>query len=360
VTRTIIAAVFASASTLSAQTYTWTGGGGFDLRWSNPANWSGNVVPASSSTSTLVLSNPDSSLGHPYPSNNDLPILDVGTIDFAGKEVNGNKIRVHQEVRSSPTSFAGYSILPLELADDIRFVSNAAAPSPGSGPAMIPILYEVSGTGSATFSGAWRVDRFDITGDVYVEPGSELATWADNANYRSLRSDGLIDIGGTVVGPKTIDLSRGTLDIGRADSTLGSPQWGRLTVTGDLKLGQWHVGGMGGVLQYNDQLVVGGTLDCTAADLTATSVIDAWPTPAYPLPAYLVLATYGNRIGQLDATTIDMISSFVPPGYYGTFPIVYTSAANAGPGEIRVLLPEPSIFLTVAAAGLLVRRRREE
>lgn len=357
--RSILAVLSLSTSALSAQTYTWTGGGS-DLRWSNPANWSGGLVPVSSPTAAIELNNPVSNPGFGSYSDNDLNALEVGSISFNGMAANGNAIRVHQQVRASNAPALVGGMAPLELVGNVQFISDLAVPQPGV-LAQVPLLLDVIGSGSATFDGAWRVDGLAITGDVHVLPTGSLSAYADNHAFRSIRADGLIDMPGTlaVSAGNVVDFSRGTLDLGRNDSTLGSPVAQRLTIQGDLKLGKWQISGTGQLDMLADRIDVTGTLDLIQSDLLETSQIDYFAFPPAQPPPYIVLATYGNRVGSLDSNTIDLIAS-VSPGYYGTFPIIYTSAENAGPGEIRVVLPEPSILVTVAAAGLLVRRRREE
>jgi len=39
-----------------ADTVTWTGDGGSDTRWTNPANWAGGVLPAFDGTEDVVIS----------------------------------------------------------------------------------------------------------------------------------------------------------------------------------------------------------------------------------------------------------------------------------------------------------------
>lgn len=353
--RPVCLAALSAASSSFAQTYTWTGGAG-DYRWSTAANWVDGLVPQSSLVSTITF--PETLPGPVgYMAVNDLPALDVGTIQLLGGYISGNTVRVHQRIDGGMTGINGMSDWPLEIAGDVRLVSPTPAPVPGSYPATVSYLSRLTGTGSATFEGGWRVDQFEFSGDLTIHATGSLMTYADSAgSLRSFDGDGLISMTGTFLLPpgQVADLTAGVVDLGRNDLTLGGPIAGELAIDGDVALGGWMIYGVGfDPYPYADRLSVTGTLDLTRSHVLDGSFVGFVPPFGLPNPAYLVLASYGERVGSLDRSTIAVDG-------YGQSLIIYTSPENAGPGEIRVLLPEPSIIVTVAAAGLLVRRRREE
>ncbi|MCC6123964.1 MAG: hypothetical protein IT426_03305 [Pirellulales bacterium] len=171
-----------------------------------------------------------------------------------------------------------------------------------------------------------------------VRAGATLDVLAKTGGF-GLSSTQILRGNGTVLG-----------DIVAAGGSLVEPgaSVGTLTITGNLSLGgTLHV-------QYDsganaiDQLLVSGTLDVSSASLSFSDIA-ASPVPLTQ-PAY-VFATYGTLTGTVPAANI----SGVPAGYSLDY-------HYGGGNSIALVVPEPSMFVLLALAGLVapaLRRNRK-
>lgn len=116
--------VVASRSPASAATYTWTGGGGANVNWSNPSNWGGSAPGNDETAVELIFP----ALAAHYASNNDLTGLQVTALSVttqlsAGNYLfTGNAITLNGPVTmASPESGNPNLVwqIPLALGDDV-------------------------------------------------------------------------------------------------------------------------------------------------------------------------------------------------------------------------------------------------
>ena len=356
--RIYIAALVAGvAASASAQTHTWTGTAGDGL-WSTNANWLDGARPVSSTLSTIDLTQ----AFFPIPTTNDLGDgVNVGTLKLGVAGFRGNTLVVNAAVIAGPESTQAWSYnddLKLQLAGDVAFTSSFPA-----GQRQATPIGRLTGPGTATFHGHWQVTDFSAGGMV-IAPDGALTTYSNSTPValNTFNVAGVYDVNLTVDLPagQLADLSAAVVNLGQGTNTLGAPVAGRAGFTGDMRLGRWVLQAVNfGNDLYGDRIDVGGTLDLRNSDVDELAYFSF---ASLARPDYFVLATYGNRIGTLDISTLSIGSTNLsgPSGLTGEFPIIYTSAENSGPGEIRVMLPEPSSLLTLTACALLARRCRRQ
>ncbi len=296
---------------------------------------------------------------------NDIPGFEVGSIVRRGGRTWGVPnvpFVVHTQLTDYMPSADPY--WQVQVVGDVLFTSSAPTPLPGSDPEQFATVQGLNGAGRIRIQGGWHFYLNGFTGDVVVESdGAASIVGSLNAPaspIKSLRVNGLVDLAEhfRLADGVVADLTQGVLDLGRLDNTAALNSAGRLILDGSLALGDWVIAGRQ-ANSVNDRIDVTGALDLTQSHVLPQPTVRVWSANH----EYLVLAKYGNRIGSLDVSNvrIELDSGYgVPYPLVGNFPIIYTSAENAGPGEIRVVLPEPSIFVTVAISALLVRRRREQ
>ena len=357
---------------VAGQTFTFTGGS-TDL-WSLPANWVGGVVPVSGDDNAILSAG----------GINDLTELRVGTLQLRPGYTYGNALAVSREVRASDNATLGFgsqSYLPVTLVGDVTLRTPGFSEQIGSIAPVLLYLDSATGGGSLGVDGLVRLGDGapggggqtlpPYRGDVRVRPGSVLGGGGHIDG--SVRNEGLLDYSGTITG--NLDSRGGVFRANRNAGTLGGALASGTAVGGDVTLNEWQIDGRGGFGDVSpfllplpiDRLDVGGVLDLTGATLTvpqpASNPQVEWDGVT-PLPAYFTLATYGSRVGALAQGTLP-ITIFLPDPS-PPFPndriqiagrIVYTSGENAGPGEIRVLIPEPSTAGLLAAGLGLLRRR---
>ncbi|HQY87132.1 MAG TPA: PEP-CTERM sorting domain-containing protein, partial [Tepidisphaeraceae bacterium] len=103
-----------------------------------------------------------------------------------------------------------------------------------------------------------------------------------------------------------------------------------------------------------DRVNVTGELDLTNASIHPESVAQVWSSNV-PNFDHFVIATYGNRIGSFPQTTVTY-SDWLPIQF--EMPIHYTSPENSGPGEVWLVVPEPTSIALVALMVPIALRRR--
>ena len=383
--RTALLAVALLAAPASGETFTWSGGGG-DPLFSSPLNWQGGVVPASGDDVTLVLA--------PFGRfDNDLAGLTVGTVLFdnaygpalIAATADSLPIRVTAAV-SVTNRFDGPVLadVPIEVAGDVAFnlrVGWGSHPVPSASS-----LGRVTGAADATvtvdggvfliapqLAAGVRVPADSFLG-VYAYDSTELITGGLTASIGPAAVDGLFDVHTIlgVAGGGPLDLGGGTLRLHGIPWSLEQDTASAGRVEGDVRLGEWQVGGDPTYARplVIDRLEVTGELDLTAAFITegigsgaGVDVLAPSDDPA-DVPPFLTLATYGSRVGTFANDALPVWVGFEGlDGHVNLFdadaPIVYTSGENDGPGEVRLLIPEPAAAtLALAAAGLLLRRGR--
>jgi hypothetical protein len=173
-------------------------------------------------------------------------------------------------------------------------------------------------TGNTTFAGPVNANgRFVTSGRVTAPQNYTLSSGAFFGTGEMLFAPGArLDISGTIApgGP--------SLGFG----------FGDLRVEGDVRLrGSLEIELLTIAPVRSDHLDVTGTFDMQGS----LSLI------ASPLPGLYRIGSYGNRIGSL--------ANFRPD-----VSILYTSAENAGPGEIWLVVPEPAgapLLLILALGG---------
>ena len=379
--RTALLAVALLAAPASGETFTWTGGGD-DPMFSTTANWRGGLVPTGGDGSTVVL--PGGAIVQ-----NDLAGLSVGTLEFVGsvfdpvtRATPGSlPIRVTGTVRTDGPA----SEVPLRLADGVALdVPNSGGFDPSQVAGLFANVTGEPGTYRLTAGSGVILTASDLAGAFDVPAGAYLGAYEtyflDQTGPSAFDvADGFagtLDVSGTmtVSGDGLLDLAGGTLDLKGIPVAIENDTLSAGTVVGDVRLGQWRVGGYP---EYApplslDRLDVTGELDLTQAIITPSrpfsptlDVYAASPDPA-DVPAFLTLATYGSRVGAFANDALAVSFGFENDddgggiGFFdGLAPIVYTSGENAGSGEVRLMLPEPAAAATfaLAAAGLLLRRR---
>ena len=377
-----VSALLCVAADAAAQTFAWTGGGG-DALFSTPQNWADGVVPISGDGVSLEFGRG----GYPTP-RNDLAGLTVGTFTTAGLGLDpaGSDLTVTSTL-NAPDFQYGTDLSSLRLVGDTRLLTGGGLFTGDGGdgvfgggfyPFGVSAIIGLHGSGSLTAPDAALLFNLGYEGVVNVPAGSYLGVYsfqfqntppAGPSQVRLGRVEGVVDFQGEVrLLGGSADLSGATLNL------LGIPQAPEVDAAtharleGDVKLGAWFVGGSSiGYPDFTtDRLDVTGTLDLTEASFTANSYLftGGHTITADDVPDYLTIATYGNRVGELDQHSLrTIIQNFgdqpYPIFFIGDAPIVYTSGENAGPGEIRVMIPEPTAGGLALAAGVsLLRRRR--
>jgi hypothetical protein len=362
-----------SANSVLAQAYAWTGASGSDLNWSTPGNWAGGIAPVSSPTSRVEVLIPE--FGPSQVPVQDFPAgFEVGELRVGGVyAMMGNRLVVRRGIRvqhlPTPAPFWSPGGPDISLPGNATLQSELPWNSRPGEVAWAAHFDNIDAGGDLAVSGSVRVFRLQHAGTLTVAAQSLLVLRgapAELAPRGSIVVNGGLDLVGDFrfAPGARLDLSNGVLDQGRNDNTLGVPTTGSARIDGDVRLGQWFVGGVGsfGMSPYppNDQLLITGELDLSTASLHPDSYGWADISPAVPLPPYLVLASYGSRLGSFSQTTLPVSIRDWTTGVSRFFdaPIVYTSAPGAGPGEIRLLLPEPTAASSLALAALLLLRGR--
>lgn len=307
--------------------FTWDGGGS-SANWSDPLNWSSNTVPPAGSALTFGpapvtlsnqnLANPFSVSGITFTASHTISgsaITSTGDITVQNNAVFGNTI-------SAPISFPNGATITTPV-------------NPSFGRALD--LTNVGGAGNLTINGA--VLFFGSTS--FAGP---VNTVGRLAVVGAVQAQSSYTVTGDFFGDATMSFPVGSkLDVnGRlapGEAALPS-DFGALNIGGDVKLR--------GALEI-ELLVVGSTI--TADRLDVSGIFDAQGTlnllgSSVPAGQYLI-GSYGSRVGTLTPQN-------------GSYSILYTSADNAGPGQIFVVVPEPSAlaFASVALAMTCARRRR--
>ena len=336
-------------------------------------------MPQSGDGSRIVIG---ADSGDPFSVENDLPGLSVGELVVNARLLGsgGSPLRVTQRVAAAvPTpSVWPVSDLPLILSDGVV----ADFPSFFGGPGFEPaVLANVTAEGDVTLTpqtGLMLVNS-SVIGRVAVPAGASLAAYdafippiagpvtLDVADGFA----GTLDLSGTIVvgGDATLDLSGGRLLLAGEPHSLSFDVPTQATVAGDVRLGEWILDGWGfdGFGPIFDRLDVTGDLDLTAATIVTRldGIYDvdlSFSTP--DLPPFITLASYGGRLGAFPDSSLNVLATLNAGLDFGTLfdgpaPIVYTSGENAGPGEVRLLLPEPAAAgVALLAAGVLLLRRR--
>lgn len=339
-----------------AETYTYVGP--YNGLWSIPTNWLDGNIPVSSADSIILDARGVHDLGDDF---------DVGTIYTAPGGIEGNSFSVHQLVSNQyyqPMFFPA-----IKAIGNISLFSQFYQPN--AIPAvclMIQSLHIDSSTVDIT--GGVFVGGLSGSGTIHLNNWSALEAGVDD-EFSHLTVTGTgenrLDLLGTLrmTGGVPADFTLTTLDLGRQTFTLSAPTTGKLSVEGDLKLGNWIVSGQEFFnsqpgLNPVDQIHVSGTLDLTQAQIDP---IWSGVFPRHEISTYgdhLVLATYGNRIGEFPQTFIPAIQVdwdvFLP---LFDMPIHYTTPENSGPGEIWLIIPEPGLVSSLAILIPLTLRRRK-
>lgn len=311
----------ALASVAGAETYTFTHAGN-DANWSNPLNWEGGIIPVAASDST-IYGGGINDLGENFDVGS---IIGYWTTNFLSQ--NSQSLRVHHRIENIITS------APMSTSGDVSIVSD-----------IWMDLGLVTINGPLNTTGAIRMA---MTGEssLHVNTDSHLEAYVSHLQLNSLTGGGIFDLMGDVemVGSAPADLTLGTLELGSNQFLPDGPGSGTLSIDGDLKLGAWKIQGYSIYPTGDeiDRINVTGQLDLTQATITSDSI--AYALGADPNATHVVIGSYGNRIGSFPETSIQY-------GYWGDqfdATIVYTSGENAGPGEIWIVLPEPTTALTLA------------
>ena len=233
-------------------------------------------------------------------------------------------------------------------------------------------------SGRVVLDGPFLLSGADVTGELVIPEQTYAGFYTDGFNGPSMSPsavqvgtiDGELDFSSSALTtPGPLDVSSGELSLRGIPIAIEEDTVVAATFDGDLTLGQWRLAGFPiynpGV---NERLDVGGTLDLTEANVTGGVgyYVEA-VLPDDEVPAYFTIASYDNRLGALpQSELLFQIESWSTPSgagdnvyRSGLGQIVYTSGENAGPGEIRVLTPEPATLgLGAIAAGVLLVRRR--
>jgi autotransporter-associated beta strand protein len=345
---------------------TWDGGGGGgNMNWSNPLNWSGDTLPSNSATLTFASQGsftqqdlfsasggiPNSSFDGLMFTSGVFNVAQAGASRALGLAVNG---RISTEDNAAFNDFydfgvpvVGNSNVRADIATNGRFTLAALAQRPG-----VPTNVQVGS--DAAHSGTLVLMSASYTGTTTVTNGAlrlgDFGTSVQTAN----QGDYTIGSAGSLFGYGTIGLSgggrvanAGTIGIS-GDADLRS-----LTIDGDLVMegGSTYAADLyalsigapynrAGPIRVTDVLDLG-----TLSDTLLLSNQGVFPPNP---PGAIVLATYGTRLGQFDNVV------GLRPGWS----ILYTSPSNSGPGEIVLQLPEPTALaaLPFAILPLLLRR----
>lgn len=237
-------------------------------------------------------------------------------------------------------------------------------------------------SGNVQLEGAFLLSGANVTGGLTVPIQTYAGFYTDGFNGPSTTSstvgfdsiDGELDFSSNALStPGPLDLSNGQLSLRGIPIAIEQDTVVVSRYEGDLILGDWRLDGFPAYNPgVNERLDVTGLLNLEQSNLVDAPLgrgldlrIDEVITDD-DVPAYFTLASYGNRVGSLPESSlgwsIESWSSDPDFSYEyrsGVGQIVYTSGENAGPGEIRVLTPEPATlgFGLIAAGVLMVRRR---
>lgn len=376
-----VTALLAFAPAARAVEYVWAGSA--TGAWSDAANWTVGGTPAPSAPT----SGADTALWFPNSTGgaNDLAGLSVGTLrigpaafntaGFVGPIAGFTGTTVTVTGRVDLSTLTGPTYGPVVLAGPSVVVRGTTAPPPPFDDNLIGTgVVGLTGSGSLLVEG--RVALYDgWAGPITTAPGSTLAMFDPTFGGPSaaprptaLTVNGRLESSRVRLAPGGVaDLRGGVVDTTNDfPSALPSSYPGSVTIEGDARLGAWFNDGANTFFgaPAPDGLSVTGTLDLTDATLYAGL---SWEMRSYAgdvLPAHVTLATYGNRVGAFNAGTSASIFVRDHPTpsttvilANGLFPIVYTSGENAGPGEVRIALPEPGALLAcVGVAGFGLRR----
>lgn len=332
----------AIAGAALGETYTFTGPS--NGLWSNPLNWAGGIIPVSAVDSTIVNLAGVQDLA---------PEFDVGTLDHPVPPigVTGGWVRVHQSVVGGGMQYYEYwsDFRRITTVGNVAMIDEFAPYANPGIPRMSNIIWSKDLTSSLDFTGGWRIDDFDGSGSIHLNYLTSLDAYRVNLQLTSLTGSGLFDLKGTIqmTGGVPADLTQGIVDLGRNDGTLGGNVSGEMTIDGDLKLGGYLVHGEGSTgigHQRMDKIFVTGELDLTEAYIYPGSHVHLYGM-LHPPVDHFIIGTYGNRIGEFPYASVSFGVNSVPMTLH------YTTPENSGPGEIWLVVPEPSCM---ALAALMV------
>ena len=356
------------------QVHIWTGNGASG-GWGNADNWIGGVPQ----------SGPDTVLVRPGGFNA-VPRFSVGRLVLGAGNFDGSQVAVTGSVAAHVVDFRSLSDVTIDswiyLPGAVTIETTGFGPDDPEARAGAALQFQdLEFAGDLTIDGHVRIDGLSGFGTIRVAEGAALHYWPGLSPELPLTLFGMdvdgtldayqVDLGGT----GTIDATDGLIALGSGVNTIGSATSGSMRVRGNLKLGRWANGGAESRFdQPAERIDVTGELDLTEAELLYDFATiwydsgadwldppDGFDPPFLPtIPESFVLATYGNRVGRFESESFGLFfddytnfHDILVPGR-----IVYTSGENAGPGEIRVVLPEPGVGLLVWPGVLALMRRR--
>jgi hypothetical protein len=329
----------------------WDGGGGADRRWSNPLNWSDDQLPSNSGS--LVLSG--SSTQDLFTATGGVPNSSFSLIEgVTNFGVSSGTVSSALGIADNGRIVGGGFGLPLVTAGDIQFDPPTASGTSfrsiiqqpgavtnviiGSSPAYAGSV-SVQTPGQITYTGATAINHGTLS---YGILGARVNT-SNQGNYT-------IATGAALFASGTIGLTAGgRIENAGTIGTTGDGPNASLNIIGDLRMldGSTVEVWLQFTAQWFNAINATRLLDLTAA--SDTLLVRAFGLIG-PGQSSAVLSNYGSRIGEFDHIV----------GLQPWMSIAYTSAANAGPGQVLLVVPEPTsvMLLGFAALSLLVSRRR--
>jgi hypothetical protein len=330
----------------------WDGGGSFQ-RWSDRFNWSDDQLPSNSGSLTFPTGN--GSVQDLFTAPSGVPDSSFSLIEL----LNGHGVSAQ-----SPGHGLG-------IVADGRIV--------GQGQLRLPLITSGALRIEASTSSGLIIDsivqRSGAITDLYVggdaDHGGQLLLFGPSYAGRTTISRGKVYLGSLGAYVSTHDQGDYTIAPGAslfANGTIGLAANGRvenagtigmsgdgpdrsLAILGDLRMAAgstWlaNVSWAPNNEPLGEPPHVTGTLDLSATSDTLKFDF------IFPFPAgqsSYVLARYGSRVGEFDAV-LDLRPEFS---------VVYTSAPNAGPGEIVLrVVPEPVMAHCLFPAIVITLRRR--
>ena len=346
----------------------WDGGGSSPKKWSDPLNWSDDQLPSNSGTLTFPTF--DSTAQDLFTATAGVP-----NSNFSGIQLTGG----WGGLGSEPPTFA------LGMAHNGRIAADAPGFYGIDGPLLTAGALRVEVVTSSSIHLQSIIEQPGVTSDVIINAdpahGGTVQIYSPDVlptypTYRGTTtiSHGTLAFGALgfgmntqgqgsyTIGADAAMLAQGTIGLAAGNiidnsGTLGVNGDGPihpLNVIGSLKMNAgstlipeiFHEAP--GAPTYASPINVTGTLDLSAVDDALLVHLNVPPVPV-PAGSY-VLSNYGNRIGVFD----DLAG--LQPGWT----ISYSSLENAGPGQVILNVPEPSMLLALSAALLLTcpRARR--
>src|SRR3954447_6545688 len=346
----LAASAIALAGEMAGAGVTWTGLGTSN-NWSDGANWGGGVAP---STGAAVVF---AGQTRPNTIQDFAGGIDVGSLRFATTagafNIDGQPIGI-----SSNGSVQSSAARTAVIGSELRI----------SGPTMISTdvlenqngltLKNVSGSGSITVQG---VRGAGLTADVVI--GSASYTGTTIVNSGSLRIGGFARVSpygelliGTTTnqgdytinhagigGIGTIGLRAGgkiTLNGGFLSPGTGAlaPDTAPLTIHGDLVFGDNSSFQAEGFPVACDHVTVDGLLDLRGVNDHLFALVSAGTSGT----ATYVLMDYQMRLGSFDSLQ----------NMPANARLIYTSGEGAGPGQVIIVIPEPTTVVAIAVVGM--------